>query len=87
MGSRRIHFIKKHCASTGTMLNFDIHGHGDSHVACKQTLKLSKLTFNIINTIYGFKNHNPTNLNIDWASPTRILQHLEKLKKVHVTSR
>ena len=83
MAFRRIHFIKG-IVSTGTMLNFDNHGHGDGHVTCKQTFKLSKLTqYN--KYIYGFKNHNPTNLNIDWASPTRILQHLEKLKKVHVT--
>ena len=33
----------------------------------------------------NFKNYIQTNLDIDCASPTRILQHLEKLNKVHVT--
>ena len=35
--------------------------------------------------LINFKNYIQTNLDIDCASPTRILQHLEKLNKVHVT--
>ena len=47
-------------------------------------VKVFLINLNILN-INSFKNYNQTNLDTDCASPTRILQHLEKLNKVHVT--